>query len=141
MDVVVAPATPWGHSALAVVRLSGDDLSVVVDEVCLPLNDRALRPGEPRRVYLRDPDGIFDDGVLVLAAAPRTYTGENTAEITCHGNPQIVDRLIASFVSAGARAAQPPARHPHSIRAASRAASAQPPAQPPAQHPHSPKTA
>ena len=104
---MVAPATPWGHSALAVVRLTGDGLLDVIKEVCVPFTQRPLRSGQPRRVHLRDHQGVFDDGVLWLAAAPGTYTGENTAEITCHGNPQIVERLLGSFVSAGARAAQP----------------------------------
>jgi tRNA modification GTPase len=107
MDVVVAPATPWGHSALAVVRLTGDGLLDVVAEVCVPFAKRPLSAGKPRRVRLQDHEGVFDDGLLWLAAAPATYTGEDTAEVTCHGNPQIVERLLSAFVSAGARAAQP----------------------------------
>ena len=107
MNVVVAPATPWGHSALAVVRFSGEGLGELLPSFVETFGGRPLQVGKPQRVYLRDGEGIFDDGVLIYSRAPRTYTGEDTAEITSHGNPQIVERLLAAAVHAGARMAQP----------------------------------
>jgi len=108
MSCIVAAATPWGHSALAVVRLSGADLDeALLPGVVAPHGGFPLPHNQVRRVDLFDDNGVFDDGVIVFSKGPRSYTGEDTAEITCHGNPQIVERLLAAFVSAGARLAEP----------------------------------
>jgi tRNA modification GTPase len=105
--VVVAAATAPGRAALAVLRLTGDGLDAVLSVVVAtraggPLPDRA-----PRRVWLRDADGPIDDGVGVLYRGPRSYTGEDLAEITLHGNPLLVERAVQAFVVAGARLAGP----------------------------------
>jgi tRNA modification GTPase len=105
--VVVAPATPRGQSALAVVRLTGSELADVVDGFVRPISPQPLGVGRPRRVELFDDSGVFDDGIMTLYARPRTYTGEDLAEITCHGNPLIVERLLAAAMNSGARMAEP----------------------------------
>jgi len=107
VDVVVGPATPWGRGALAVVRLSGEGLEQVLGQILAPMGESALDAGRPRRVLLRDAEGTFDDGVVVVGRAPRTYTGEDVAEISCHGNPLIVERLVCAAIDAGARLARP----------------------------------
>jgi len=105
-DTIVACATPWGRGAIAVVRLSGPGTAGVVAEIC-------PRPGglpEPRRavlVTLRDEDGVFDEGLLTWMPGPRSYTGEDCAELSCHGNPLLVERLLAAAVAAGCRVALP----------------------------------
>lgn len=106
-DVVVALSTPWGRAALAVVRLTGAGCGDVVARFARPLHGRPLTSGRPRRVALFDADGVFDDGVLVLGLGPATVTGEDTAEIGLHGNPRLVERLIAAALVAGARLAEP----------------------------------
>lgn len=99
-DPIVACATPWGHGAVAVVRLSGAELRPVVEAVCGPLPE----PWRLRRVRLRDAEGVFDEGLLSWFPGPRSYTGEDVAEVSCHGNPLLVERLIAAF---GVRVARP----------------------------------
>ena len=106
-EVIAALATPWGTSALAIVRASGPGCHALVARVATPLRAAPLRPGPPRRVRLADRDGVFDDGIVWLAAGPHTYTGEDTAELSVHGNPYIVRRLLDALVSAGARVAEP----------------------------------
>lgn len=100
---IAACATPWGHGAIAVVRVSGGNLGPVVAAVC------GVTPGGRgvRRVALRDHEGVFDEGLLVWMPGPRSYTGEDVAEISCHGNPLLVDRLLAAACAAGARVALP----------------------------------
>jgi tRNA modification GTPase len=61
--------------------------------------------GRTRRADFFDKDGIIDDGVIVVARGPSTYTGEDTAELTGHGNPLLVERIVAAAVDAGARLA------------------------------------
>ncbi|HJN72866.1 MAG TPA: tRNA modification GTPase [Myxococcota bacterium] len=103
---IVACATPWGRAAIAVVRLSGEDIDV--------LARRFVRPGggwpPPRRARLAelfDADGVFDEGLLTWMPGPHSYTGEDCLELSCHGNPLSVERLLAAAVSAGARIAEP----------------------------------
>ncbi len=106
-DVVVALATPPGRGALAVVRLSGAAVPAVVAQIARPVSPVPVRSGRARRVEFVDAAGVFDDGVLLLGGAPHTFTGEPTAELTCHGNPVVVRRLIAAALAAGARPAVP----------------------------------
>ena len=107
MHSIVASATPWGHSALAVVRFSGSDLEGLLPKFVKPHGGFPLPHNEARRIDLFDAGGVFDDGLLLFARGPKSYTGEDTAEISCHGNPQIVERLLAAAVEAGARVAKP----------------------------------
>lgn len=106
-DVVVALATPWGRSALAVVRFSGPGCHDVVARLCRVRRGGPLSPGGPRRVDVVDADGVVDDGVVILGAGPRTSTGEDVAELTVHGNPVLVARVLAAAEAAGARPARP----------------------------------
>lgn len=105
LDVIVAPATPWGRSALAVVRLSGEGLRTVLSALIEPADVPA---GRPRRVRVLGPDGsTLDDGVVIVQDGSRTFTGEPTAELTVHGNPVLVERVLDAAQAAGARMARP----------------------------------
>lgn len=107
-EVIVARATGAGRSAIAVVRLSGPDLVGLIDRFvrCEPPLS-ASAPGRLRRVVFVDADGPFDDGLAWIVPSHRTYTGEPSAELSCHGNPLIVERLVHAAVVAGARPARP----------------------------------
>ncbi|MFN7142343.1 MAG: tRNA uridine-5-carboxymethylaminomethyl(34) synthesis GTPase MnmE, partial [Myxococcota bacterium] len=98
-----ACATPWGHGAIAVVRVSGPDLGPMVRAVCGPLP----APRSVRLARLRDAAGVFDEGLLTWMPGPGSYTGEDVAEISCHGNPLLVERLLDALIAAGARPAHP----------------------------------
>lgn len=105
--VVVASATPPGRSALAVVRLTGHPLDPVLDRVLRPMTAGPWVPGRVRRIEVFDGDGVFDDGVAVLTRGPNTATGEDLCELSVHGNPLVVERLVSACVDAGARIALP----------------------------------
>jgi len=104
-DTIVASATPTGRSALALLRLSGADARSVAAKLC---------PGGPawlpRRASLRRAlhrDGSLLDQVLVTwMPGPGSYTGEDVVELSCHGNPVIVEGLLDALVVAGARPAR-----------------------------------
>lgn len=104
--MVVAAATPPGRGALAVVRLTGSGVMVIVDRLVVPATPGPIPIRRPRRVELIDEGVVYDDGLIVRFAAPSSATGEDLVEITCHGNPRIVDRLVGCAVRAGARHAQ-----------------------------------
>jgi tRNA modification GTPase len=86
-----------------VVRVSGPSLGPLVTAVC----GRLPGPRQVRLVRLRDAAGVFDEGVLTWMPGPRSYTGEDVAEISCHGNPLLVERLLDALCAQGARLASP----------------------------------
>ena len=106
-DTIVAPATPPGRGALAVVRVSGASARPVLYRVAPNLPAEI----EARHAYLatfRDPEGEpIDTGLATFFAAPASYTGEDTAELTVHGAPRVLERLLAALSKAGARLARP----------------------------------
>ena len=108
-DVLVARATPPGIGALAIVRLSGPAgraLSIA-REVAPRIPVRPVA----RRAYLSpflDGEGeAVDEGLVLWFAAPASATGEEVVELQAHGSPAVVELLVSSAVSRGARRARP----------------------------------
>jgi len=101
-DTIVAPATPLGRSALAIVRIDGPSSTAILG---------ALAPvPEPRiatHTSLHHAGELLDDCVVTRFAAPHSFTGNDLVEITLHGNPLLVERVIAACVALGARIAEP----------------------------------
>ena len=106
MDTIVANATAWGRSAIAVVRLSGPNTRQILDEICRARGGFPP-PRRARLAILKDSQGPFDEGLVTFFESTSSYTGEESAEISCHGNPLLVERLLAAAVAAGARVANP----------------------------------
>lgn len=107
-DTIVACATPAGYSSIAVVRMSG--------EQAIPLLHRIFKftestaQVEAQHVYhghILDPKTkeTIDTALLTPFYKPSSYTGEDVVELSCHGNPLIVDRIIRILIELGARAA------------------------------------
>ena len=106
-DVIVAPATPPGVSALAIVRLSGPSGATL--EVARRFTDDLPSRPEPRkllRVRLLDVAGQpLDDATAIFFGAPRSPTGEEVLEVICHGAPAVVSGLLEAACRGGARPA------------------------------------
>ncbi|MCA1927294.1 MAG: tRNA uridine-5-carboxymethylaminomethyl(34) synthesis GTPase MnmE [Calditerrivibrio sp.] len=102
MDAIVAPITPLLTSAVIVVRLSGDDLSRVLDFFTI---DKL----EFRKAIFCKYRGseLFDDVILTYFKAPNSFTGEDVIEVSFHGNPIIVSSFLKDMYSLGIRAAEP----------------------------------
>lgn len=81
--------------------MSGPDLARLITAVCGPLP----RPRAVRLARLRDAAGVFDEGLVTWMPGPASYTGEDVAEISCHGNPLLVERLLDALCAEGARPA------------------------------------
>jgi tRNA modification GTPase len=103
-DVIAAIATPPGRGGIGVVRVSGRNLQSLALKVagCVP---------EPRHASLtrfHDENGrVIDQGIALYFPAPQSYTGEEILELQGHGGPAVMNLLLASCLSAGARLAQP----------------------------------
>jgi tRNA modification GTPase len=105
----VAIATPPGAGALGVVRLSGPD-AVLIAGALLPSPGAVDRqPSHTiRKVRLVDRDGgAIDEAVCAVMRAPRSYTGEDVVELSCHGGPALLTMVVERLCRAGARLAAP----------------------------------
>jgi tRNA modification GTPase len=107
LDTIAALATPLGRSAIALVRISGDRTRAILSAVAPELSD-PIQPRHPSLVELTTKDGdVLDKGLVTLFAAPASFTGEDLAEISVHGSPVVVERLLRTLIAAGARPARP----------------------------------
>lgn len=108
-DTIVAPATAPGIGAVAIVRLSGPRAFEVLDAIFRPAHSGELTPRMMRLGDVVDPaTGARIDRVLaVVMRRPASLTGEDVAEIQCHGSPFVVRRIVALALDAGARMAEP----------------------------------
>ncbi len=107
LDTIAALATPLGRSAIAVIRISGARTRAILSAVAPELSD-PIEPRRPHLVPLTRTDGeVLDRGLVTLYAAPASFTGEDLAEISVHGSPVVVERLLRTLVAAGARPARP----------------------------------
>ena len=91
---IVACSTPPGVSGIAVVRISGED---AIKNVSTFVKDSPLNKTRPvsKVCFLVDKDGeVFDEAIVTSYISPNSYTGENLVEISCHGNPKIISKII-----------------------------------------------
>jgi tRNA modification GTPase len=102
-DTIVAPATPSGTSALAVVRVSGPGVDRLGQEI---FGSPTLEARHAIHRPFRARDGsIVDDVVATRFVAPHSFTGEDALEISTHGNPLIVQRVLEDLLARGCRMA------------------------------------
>lgn len=110
MSTVCAIATPPAAGGISVIRISGEKAAEIAGRVFRPVSGKSAEelPGY-RAVYgkIYDGDELLDDGVLLMYRAPHSYTGEDTAEISCHGGIYVTRRVLSACVKAGARPAGP----------------------------------
>jgi len=105
---IVAPATPAGTGAIAVVRLDGPGCWEAASRVWR--STRSVPPQARRltRGQVLDVNGsVLDDALLAWFPAPHSYTGNDLVEFQCHGSPAVVAGLIEALCAAGARLARP----------------------------------
>lgn len=103
-ETIIALATPPLKSALALIRLSGKDCFEIVSKVF----SKDLRNLTKREVFvgqIKAGDKIIDDVVLNAYKGPRSFTGEDSIEIICHGSMLIANQIIKEILSKGARLA------------------------------------
>ena len=106
-EVIIALATPPGIGAIGVIRLSGHGCIDLINEL-FPSKDLSKEKGNTLHVgVLRDGAQALDEVVISLFRAPRSYTGEDVIEISCHGSPYIQQQVIETCIRKGARVATP----------------------------------
>ena len=109
-DTIAAPATIPGTGAITVIRISGPDTFTAVDKVVeFTSGNASSAEGYTIKFGIfKDKDGSPLDEVLVsIFKAPHSYTGEDSAEISCHASPYIASRIMEILGENGVRAASP----------------------------------
>jgi tRNA modification GTPase len=106
-DTIVAPATAPGVSAISVIRLSGTNTFSILDQL-FPSKKISEQASHTLHVgFLKDNKRIIDEVIISVFRTPRSYTGEDLAEISCHGSPYIVQQVMDACIHHGARLAKP----------------------------------
>ena len=103
-DTIAAPATPPGRSALAIVRISGPEASAISRHV---FGIEAQPRAATRADYVDGAGAVLDDVLFTRYVAPSSYTGEDLVEISCHGSPLVVQRVLEDLIARGCRLAGP----------------------------------
>ena len=108
-DTIAAVATGGGVSAIGILRVSGPEAISVTDRVFLPADGRPMSAHADRElVYGRLLDGegrTLDLCLCTVSRGPHSYTGEDTAELQCHGSPVVLSEGLKSLFSRGVRQA------------------------------------
>jgi tRNA modification GTPase len=105
-DTIVALATPPGIGAIGVIRVSGPEAFAIVGRLFAG-KDLAAQPSHTLHLgLLVDGAEQLDEAVVSLFRGPRSYTGEDVIEISCHGSPVVLERVISAVIRGGARMAK-----------------------------------
>src|SRR3984957_19937550 len=111
-DTIAAIATPLGEGGLAVLRISGKSAFAIADKCFTPLGKSALKPSDAPTHTIHygkivHATRTVDEVLVAVLRAPRTFTGEDTVEVTCHGGLLPAKLVLDAILQNGARAAEP----------------------------------
>jgi tRNA modification GTPase len=106
-ETIVALSTPPGVGAIGVIRLSGKDAITIMNSV---FSGKDLEKQDSHTIHfglIKDGNVVIDEVLVSLFVAPKSYTKENTVEISCHGSNYIIQQIINLLIRKGASAAKP----------------------------------
>ena len=110
-DTIAAVATAMSASGIGIIRISGEDCMDVIHRIYRSKGGKFdIRTADSHTIhygYIYDGEEIVDEVLVMIMKAPRTFTGENTVEIDCHGGVYAMRRVLETVVKNGARIAEP----------------------------------
>ncbi|HET8837785.1 MAG TPA: tRNA uridine-5-carboxymethylaminomethyl(34) synthesis GTPase MnmE [Flavobacteriaceae bacterium] len=109
-DTIVALATSPGKSAIAVIRVSGEDSIRLVDSIFVAKSKKNLLETESHRLVFGEifrNETLIDEVLVSVFKGTKSYTGENSVEISCHGSGFIQGEILQLLIEKGARLANP----------------------------------
>ena len=109
-DTIAAVATPPGSGGIAVLRISGRQAVAIADRCLRSSAGRLPSSWTPRTAVFGEihREGVrVDEGVITVFRGPKSFTGEDTVEIACHGGILVTRRVLGALLAAGARPAEP----------------------------------
>lgn len=105
-STIAAVSTPRGRGGIAVIRISGNDAVSVAGRMFVPAGKKTVDEIPERYAAfgdILDPDGIpCDTGICTVFRAPKSFTGENMVEISCHGGISVTETVLLSAIAHGA---------------------------------------
>lgn len=110
MSTIAAVSTPNAAGGIAVIRISGENALEVADRIFTSMNGKKAIDMEGYTCaygIAHDGDERLDDCILTVFRAPHSYTGENTAELSCHGGIYVTRRVLSAALNNGAESALP----------------------------------
>ena len=107
-ETIAAIATGLTNAGIGIIRVSGDMAIDVVDKIFYTKNGLKTKLSHTINYgYIVEDGNIVDEVLVMLMKAPRTYTGEDTVEINCHGGILVLQKVLKLVLKAGARIAKP----------------------------------
>ena len=111
MSTIAAISTPRGVGGIAVIRISGENALSIADKIFRPVSTK-INPSEMEGYTcaygeIADNNQVYDDGVLTVFKAPKSYTGEDVVEISCHGGIFVTEEILNLILNNGAVLAEP----------------------------------
>ncbi len=108
-DTIAAVSTPLAAGGIGVIRISGDNAAHIADKVFKATSGKALSDLKGYRaahgkVYMNGQ--VIDEAVALVYRAPKSYTGEDTVEFSCHGGVYVTKQVLRAVLEAGARPAE-----------------------------------
>ena len=108
-DTIAALSSPMGKGGVSVIRISGADAIEIAERVFKTASGKTISELKPNMMAygnIISNNKVIDDGLVVKFCAPKSFTGEDTVEINCHGGIYITQKVLATVLAAGARAAE-----------------------------------
>ena len=110
-DTIAAVSTAMAPAGIGIVRISGNDAFEVADRVFHAKKEgkklSAVKSHTIHYGWITEGEEVIDEVLVMVMKGPKTYTGENTVEIDCHGGVLAVKKVLEAVLHAGARAADP----------------------------------
>ena len=110
MSTIAAIATPNASGGIGVIRISGDDAIAVADKVFRAVSGRKLCEIKGYTAlfgHIYENESAIDECVALVFRAPKSYTGEDVVELSCHGGLFVTQKVLRTVFSAGALPAEP----------------------------------
>ena len=107
-ETIAAISTGLSNSGIGIVRISGDDAFQIIDRIYK--GKKKLSEADSHTIhygFIKDGDEIVDEVLVSVMCAPRTFTGEDTVEINCHGGVYVVQRVLETVLKNASRPAEP----------------------------------
>jgi len=109
-NTICAISTPPGNGAIAIIRLSGDQTLSILETVFTPLQQKSISKFSANTIHLgtlHENNQLIDEVLVSIFKAPHSYTGEDLAEISCHGSSFIQQKIMQLLIDKGACTADP----------------------------------
>ena len=107
-DTIAAIATAMTDSGIGIVRISGEQAFEIIDKIYKGKKKISEQPSHTVHYgWIKDGEDTIDEVLVLIMKGPKSYTGEDTIEIDCHGGVYVVKRILEAVLRNGARAAEP----------------------------------